>query len=354
MGVFIRQKRSHLYLDYRVGGRRYTEALHLTVTDDDRHNKEARRLAEIIRSKKELQIVSGEHGLLDPIEGKRALVEYAAKMAETQPPKNPLPKSLRYLREHAGALQLGAVTPAWVDGYKAFLLSQEALGESTASKYLSALHMVLRRAVRDSILPRNPAEAVKGITAPEVVKVYLDREELGRLASTPLGGELGAEVKRAFLFGCLTGLRVSDLRSLTWADISRDPLQILKRQGKTGRVVAIPLTDAAFKIITDGTIHHRETPVFPHLSGTAANTNQYLTAWAKAAHVDKPVGWHTARHTFATLALEGGADFLTVSRLLGHTKTSTTTTYAKSTDKARRAVVDSLPDLALTDERAKA
>ena len=352
MGVFIRQKGRHLYLDYRVGGRRYTEALHLTVTEDERHNREARRLAEIIRSKKELQIVSGEHGLLDPVEGKRPLVEYAEKLAETQPPKNPLPKSLRYLREHAGALQLGAVSPAWVEGYRSFLLSQDALGESTASKYLSALHMVLRRAVRDMILPRNPAEAVKGITAPEVVKVYLDRDELGRLASTPLGGELGAEVKRAFLFGCLTGLRVSDLRSLMWADISREPVQVLKRQGKTGRVVAVPLTDAAFKIISDGTIHHRDSAVFPRLSSTAANTNQYLVAWAKAAGVEKPVGWHTARHTFATLTLEGGADFATVSRLLGHTKVTTTQVYAKSTDKAKRAAVDSLPDLAV-EGRAK-
>jgi hypothetical protein len=50
------------------------------------------------------------------------------------------------------------------------------------------------------IIPRNPAEAVKGITAPESVRVYMTAEELGKLARCPLGGELGSEVRRAFLF----------------------------------------------------------------------------------------------------------------------------------------------------------
>ena len=354
MGVFIREKHARLYLDYRINGRRHTESLHLVLSSDERANREIRRLAETIRVKKMMQIASGEHGLLDPVEGKRSLVAYAEGLAAKQAPKNPLPKSLHYLREYAGPIQIGAITAKWVDDYRDFLLGQKALGKATAGKYFGALGMVLRRAVRDSILARNPAEAVKGITAPESVKVYLTRDELGRLASAHIGGELGAEVKRAFLFATLTGLRVSDVRSLSWADISREPLQVLKRQNKTARVVAVPLNEAAYRIINDGSAHSRDEKIFPLLSVTKTNTNQYLTTWAETAGVDKPIGWHTARHTFATMSLEGGADFATVSRLLGHTKLATTLTYAKSTDGAKRRVVDSLPDLNLTDERTKA
>jgi len=353
MGVFIREQRGRLYLDYRLNGRRHWESLGINLSSDERLNQELRRLAETIRVKKLAQIVAGEHGLLDPVEGKRSLVEYAQAIADKQAQKNPLPKSLRYLREYAGPIQLGAITERWVDGYRTFLLEHGALGEATAGKYLAALGTLLRRAVRDSILPRNPAEAVKGITAPESVRVFLDREELGKLAATHLGGELGAEVKRAFIFAVLTGLRVSDIRSLTWADISRDPLQIMKRQKKTRRVVGIPLTDAAYRIVNDSKIHNRAEAVFPRLSETATNTNQYLQEWAKAAGVEKPIGWHTARHTFATLTLEGGTDLATVSRLLGHTKVTTTAIYAKSTDKAKRSAVDTLPDLDLTEGRAK-
>jgi len=347
MGVYVREKSGRLYLDYRISGKRHWEALHLTVSPNERMNRETRELAEIIRKKKELQIVSGENGLLDPVEGKRPLIAYAEGLAEKQAPKNPLPKSLRYLREYAGEIKLGTVTERWVDGYRDFLLHRDELGQSTAAKYFDALRMVLRRAVRDMILPRNPADPVKGITAPESVRVFLTADELEKLAAAPVGGELGAEVKRAFLFGACTGLRVSDLRSLEWGEIQREPLQILKRQGKTKRVVSVPLNATAWKIINDGALHLRDEKVFPQLTASAANTNQYLTAWAVRAGVDKPVGWHTARHTFATLTLEAGADFSTVSRMLGHTKIQTTAVYAKTTDRTKRVAVEALPELAI-------
>jgi integrase len=352
MGVYLREKRGHLYLDYRVNGRRTWEALHLTISPNEKMNREVRDLAEIIRVKKELQIVSGENGLLDPVEGKRPLIEYAEALAEKQHVKNPLPKSLRYLREYAGNIHLGAVNERWVDGYRDFLLKREEIGDSTAGKYFSALGMVLRRAVRDSILIRNPAEAVRGISAPETQKIYFNVEELERLARTPIGGTLGAEVKRGFLFACLSGLRVSDIRALSWGNIERDPLQIVKRQAKTGRVVCIPLSETAWILINDGALHRREELVFPRLTASLANTNQYLKEWAKKAGIEKPIGWHSARHTFATLTLEGGADISTVSRMLGHTKIGTTAIYAKTTDRAKRAAVDTLPALEVEGRKA--
>jgi len=345
MSVKIREKRGRLYLVINHQGRRHMEALGLSLGPDSQTNKETRKVAEIIRQRRELAIVSGEHGLIDPNEGKKALIAYAEALAEKQDAKNPLPKSLHYLRDYAKEITLGAINERWVDGYRDFLLEQETLGKSTASKYLSALGMILRRAVRDMVIPRNPADAVKGITAPEVVKVYLTAEELAKLAQTPIGGELGAEVKRAFLFAALTGLRVSDVRSLAWGDIDRDALQLLKRQEKTGRVVSVPLHADAWGLINDKAIHRRDELVFPRLTESKANTNQYITAWVKTAGIDKPVGWHTARHTFAVLSLENGADFYTVSKLLGHTKPMTTAVYAKATDGMKRRAVDNLPGL---------
>jgi len=352
MGVFIREKRGRLYLDYRVNGRRYWESLHLTVGEDKQHNREAYRLAETIRSKLELKIVTGEHGMLDPSEGRRSLVAYAESLASKQHPKNPLPKSLRYLRDYAGDVRIAAVTEKWIDGYRDYLLSREEIGKATAGKYLAALGTVLRRAVRDLVIPHNPMEAVRGIRAPETVKVYLTPEELAKLAASPIGGDLGATVKVAFLFACLTGLRISDLRTLAWGDIERSgDWSIRKRQAKTERTVVVPLNEAAVRLVNDGALHKREELVFPRLTASKANTNQYLTTWTKATGIEKAVGWHTARHTFATLTLESGADFATVSRLLGHTKLGTTLTYAKSTDRAKREAVDGLPDLNLTGRK---
>lgn len=43
----------------------------------------------------------------------------------------------------------------------------------------------------------------------------------------------------------------------------------------------------------------------------------------------QPISFHTARHTFATLAISKGVPIESVSRMLGHTKIATTQIYAK-------------------------
>jgi integrase len=354
MGVKIRQKRNKLYLDIYWQGMRRWEATKLTVTADKAQQKEVMRLAEVLRSKRELQLVSGEWGLLDPVEGKRSLVSYAEELAEGMNPKTHLPKVLRYLREYAGPLQIGAVTEKWLDDFKAWILSRPDLGKTTASHYFAAVCFVFKRAERDRIIPRNPADAVARIPVPEPRKEHLSAEELARLVATPLNGALGYEIYRGFLFACMVGLRISDISSLRWGDIERTPRpQILKRQEKTDHVVGIPINESAWHIIDDSAIHHREELVFPRLSQSRTSPTQYFRLWADQAGVEKKIGWHMARHTFAVLSLEGGADLYTVSKLLGHTDIATTQGYAKATDGMKRKAVDALPEISL-QKRKKA
>jgi integrase len=304
------------------------------------------RLAEIIRAKREQQLVAGEYGLQDIIAGKQSLVDYATKLASTQHKKNPLPKSLKYLKEYAGSITLGGVSPTWLDGYRNFLLKQEALGDTTASKYLSVLKGVLHQAVRDRLIIRDPCESVKGIRVPEAMTQYLTFEEIEKLSRITIGGNLGAEVRKAFLFACFTGLRVSDLRGLKWGNIERDPLAIRMLQQKTKTIVRIPLAISAWTILDDKAIHHSDESVFPRLT-TKTNTNVYLVAWAGKAGIEKKLGWHVARRTFGTLALQNGSDLATVSRLLGHTNLQHTQKYLKTDSSSMQRAIDALPEIDL-------
>jgi hypothetical protein len=52
-----------------------------------------------------------------------------------------------------------------------------------------------------------------------------------------------------------------------------------------------------------------------------------------------PITFHVARHTAATLNLSLGVPIETVSKLLGHTKISTTQIYAKVIDANKKAAV---------------
>jgi integrase len=230
-----------------------------------------------------------------------------------------------------------------VEAYKDFLLHQPKIGRNTAQKYFDALKSLLRRAVTERLLLNNPAAYIKNIKVPDPQTYHLTLDELGILAKTPLGGELGAEVKKAFLFACYTGLRISDLRSLSWGDIQRDPLAISIIQQKTKERVLIPIAPIAWKIIDDRRLHKANEKVFPALSQSRTNLNQYLVAWAKKAGLEKPLGFHVARRTFGTFALQYGGDLATVSRLLGHTSLKHTQRYLKTDSEQARRVIEKLP-----------
>ena len=58
--------------------------------------------------------------------------------------------------------------------------------------------------------------------------------------------------------------------------------------------------------------------------------NEYLKEIATLCEIDKRVSFHLARHTFATtITLNNNVPIETVSKVMGHSKISTTQIYAK-------------------------
>jgi len=351
MGIKIRQKKNYLYLDIYEHGRRRWEALGLSVPKNTKAKREVMALAEEYRRKREMQLFAQRHLLADPIRVKLKLLDYAEEKAKAYDKQDHLPKSLKYLQPFAGDVLLKDVDERFVEGYRAYLLEQTTLGPTSAKHYLDAFKALMAKALRERLIESNPAQAVKSIKAPEAKRPFLTVEEIQRLFNTPItGGELAQDCKYAFLISCFTGLRLGDLKTLTWGDIIREPDRaICKRMNKTGEIITIPLVPSAWRILDDKQIHRRDELVFPAL---ARSKSEYrpLARWRKAAGIDRPFGWHAARHSFAMMSLDISGDIFAVSRLLGHSDIKITTAYLHFMDSRKKQILDALPDIEMQEK----
>lgn len=345
MGVTIRIRNGIIHLIIRSGGITREETTGLHVTSNRVQNGEVMRLAELLLSRREIQLIEGLTGVSLDAE-KETLFSYCEKFSAEKGERFQIYKALPYFERYgARDVQIGSVTSKWFERFQDNMETRSGLSAHTAEKYCSVMRQILKKAVRDGILRHDPADGIRHIRTPDSVKEFLTAEEVAMMARTPFhlpqtDEAYEDEVRRAFLFGCYTGLRISDMRQLTYEMIDVQNMRIVKQQQKTKKVVHIPLNERALKIIG---IKKRGF-VFPILAVSKRSEDRYIKKWAEEAGIKKNVTWHTARHTNATLLLEAGADLYTVQKILGHSKISTTAQYAQVTDKKKRDAVEALPD----------
>jgi len=197
---------------------------------------------------------------------------------------------------------------------------------------------VMKKAYKEGLLKTNFAEdvSIKKVTA--IRKDILSFDEIQKLQSTPANN---GEVKRAFLFSCLTGIRFGDLIQLTWSNIkdNQDGLMLSFCQSKTSKNVNVNLTGDAANLLGS---RQATTDLIFHLP-SHTGVLKSLRTWVKTAKVNKKVTFHVARHSFATNLIFYGADLKTASTLLGHSRLDQTNLYAREVEALKQRAVDLLP-----------
>lgn len=204
----------------------------------------------------------------------------------------------------------------------------------------------LNAAVRDEIIPFNPSTKLAPNERPKMeksIRTYLTIDEVKKIYDTDFPSS--PYTKTIFLFGCMTGLRYSDIVALKWdnLDFQADgDVMMTIRQVKTKTSVTVPLSKEAIKLLPERPEQNVGVPVFGE-KVCHRTVAEHVGNLVKKAGIAKHVSFHTSRHTFATMMLTLGADLYTVSKLLGHTNIKTTQIYAEVINQKKKDAIDLIP-----------
>lgn len=357
-----------LYLDIYLNGKRSYEYLKLYLVQeksraDREKNRSTLQLAEDIRAKRMVELRNGEFGFKSLYKEDTLFYDYYRSLcearlgAESRSNWGNWYSCLHHLKiyDNNERLTFRDITPEWIQGFRDYLdkearawahdlrrrLGHHSLALNTKQSYFNKLRACLNQAFEERIIAYNPMRGIDGFKAEEGTRMYLTIEEVQRLSQTECPYP---SVRKAFLFSCLTGLRRSDIRKLTWGEVVKqgDFTRLIFKQQKTGGQEYLDISQQAAELM--GERGRSDENVFEDfLTPTATNTA--LQVWMFRAGIDKKITFHCARHTFAVMMLDLGTDIYTTSKLLGHKSISTTQIYAKVLDKNKQAAMSRIPTI---------
>ena len=244
--------------------------------------------------------------------------------------------------------RLGVTEPKEIDRrtvrrYLAQLSTRNYAPRSIARKS-SVVRTFLDDAVLHSVIAANPAAPLARPKRPQTLPKALPAAAVAAALDAIDDGNHPVALRDRALLEVLygTGLRVSELASLTLADVPK--AAFLRISGKGDRQRDVPLAGAARRALDAYLARGR-----PELS--TPDTGAALWVGVRGGSLDvrgirrvvrRRLGTfpHALRHSFATHLLENGADLRSVQELLGHRELATTQIYTAVSRRHLRATYD--------------
>ena len=339
-----------LRLDIHHNGKRWVETLkHLTLKKssnpaDREANKDILKLAKEIAIKKASDLASGEYNITSKSGRKTKVIDWMQgyvdkyKMKDKRNMQGALNRFNDFLAEDGiRDLTFGNLSEEIITDFQDYL-RLHCVGEG-ASSYFSRFKKMMKRAYSTIMKGfANPALNVRNKKAEARRKDILTLDEIRLISKTHTESP---QVKSAFLFSCMTGLRWCDVKSLVWRDIDLKKNEVTKEQSKVegeSKTVTIPLNETAIKLLGDQGKPGDLVFKLPSANGA----NKTIKAIIKRAKIEKKISWHNARHSFGTNVIASGSDVTTASRLLGHSTLKHTQRYVNTAKELKEKAVNNL------------
>lgn len=221
-----------------------------------------------------------------------------------------------------------------------------------ANRALALLSHMFAMAERWGLRPRggNPCRGVERFDEQRRER-FLSADELARLgaaldfaeraAAKDKSQEDGAEspfAVAAIRLLILTGCRVSEILTAKWDAVDLDAGILTVPEPKEGRPKAVVLNAPAVKVLGDlPRLKSNPFVIVGHVRGRHLTDLEHPWQRIRGRAGIEDVRLHDLRHSFASVAVAGGATLPIIGALLGHSQPATTARYAHLSDDPLRA-----------------
>ena len=209
----------------------------------------------------------------------------------------------------------------------------------TQARIISGLRRFYDYLILEELIDVNP---MKNIETPKIgvhLPTTLTLKEIDKMISNiKLTSKTGIRNVAIIelLYSC--GLRVSELVNLKISDLFfKESLIKVTGKGNKERFVPISVLSQEYinNYLNEIRKHHKikknfEDTLFLNERGTNLSRNMIfiiINKLKKQSNINKKIGPHTLRHSFATHLIENGADLITIQKMMGHESITTTERY---------------------------
>ena len=290
-------------------------------------NKTMLEKAELIRCRRQEQVINRQFGFIDHTQQREDFLAYFEEVCKKRYEKWKI-VFMHFRKFTGGKCTFGDVTVDLCTRFREYLLTakqlkhtEKTVSRNTASGYFSTFRALLKQAYKERLITENINDYLEYIEWEDVVREFLTQEELIQLAQTPCKHDV---LRRASLFSCLTGLRISDIENLHWYNIQSVTgigLCIVITIQKTKTPVKLPLCDEAVELMGE----RGGGKVFVGLK--RCMIGKPLKDWVASSGIKKHITFHCFRHTYSTLQFAANSNPYAVQQSMCHKDIGTTMRY---------------------------
>lgn len=217
---------------------------------------------------------------------------------------------------------------------------------ATVNAIRTSVRVFFAHAARAGWVPRDPSILLKrAVCAPPPPRALTAGEEARLRAVLESANTYEEERDRVLILVMLgTGVRLSSALALTTSDLDLDTGTAVLRRFKGGRVQHAILPRATRDLLAGYIAGRERGPLFTTRAGrpiTDRHAHRRIRYWRERAQLPGHVTAHSFRHSVAQRLFDRTKDVLLVKEALHHRSVSSTMRYARTSDAAVRAALES-------------